>query len=225
MNSRPVESVLIVGAATPVGRSVSQVFAEEGAELLLTDVVSSHLNEISESIAARTGRQPVQQVLRVTDPEDWAAAIEVAEHRFGRLDLVVNAAELDPGVTWQDATADDWSRAVDINLQGVVLGLAASLPALRRSSGCFAVVSVDPAPSSGQVVRAATRAASREFVRLVQEDLTPEVNIVAVVVSEGSESVSGAQVLAALDSVGTRNDSSETRASNSLTGETKHNSR
>lgn len=204
MSASAGKTVLVVGAATPVGRSVSHAFANEGADLVLTDVVSSHLEEVTNSIASHSRKQPRQQLLRVTSAEDWAAAVAVAQEEFGGLDLVVNAAEFDPGENWQDASVDDWTRAIEINFLGVVIGLKATYPALRISSGAFAVVSVDSASTPVQVLRGATREAARAFVGMVQGELAPEIRLATIAVPVGSESGSGSIIVSALGSGATR---------------------
>ncbi|WP_403022773.1 SDR family oxidoreductase [Salinibacterium sp. GXW1014] len=188
--------VLIAGAATPVGRSVAESLADEGAQLVLTDVVDVHLAEVVDSIALRTGRRPEQCLLRVTDPEAWCIAIDDAETRFGRLDIIVNAAEWDPGVSWREAAPEHWSRAVDINLMGVVNGFAAALPALRRSEGSLVIVARDAALTG--VMGASARSAALAFARSVRRDVAPEVTIVTTVVRGDSARLAGSGIVAGL---------------------------
>ncbi|MER2133320.1 MAG: SDR family NAD(P)-dependent oxidoreductase [Arthrobacter sp.] len=199
MGATPAWSVLIVGAATPVGRWVSRALADEGAQLLLTDVTVPHLNEVADEIAERTGRQPARRVLRVTDPNSWSAAIEAAEALFGRLDLIVNAAEFNPAVPWQEAGPDDWSLSLGINLLGVVHGIAAGLPALRRSAGAFIVVAVEPSAPSKPLLSAA-RSGALAFAEAIRSEVAPEVAVAAVAVTEGDEAQAGGRVISEMRS-------------------------
>ncbi|MFJ6651393.1 SDR family oxidoreductase [Microbacterium sp. NPDC091313] len=197
MDANETTVALIVGAATPVGRSVSEALADVGARLLLTDVNDAHLTEVVDDVARRTGRRPERLALRVTDPLQWSRAVDAARDRFGRLDVVVNAAEYDPAVAWEAATADDWSRAIDINLLGVVHGVDATLPALRESAGAFVVV-VSGDRASGPL-RATARAGAAAFVAAIGEGLA-DVHVATAVVSAGSEHRAGGRIVTALRS-------------------------
>ncbi len=195
MDVRGAQVVLVVGAATTVGRSITEALADEGAQLFLTDVVDGHLDDVVERVARRTGRRPERQVLRVTDPDAWGVAVAAVEARFGRLDLVVNAAEWDPGVRWRDAGADQWARAVDINLMGAVHGFTAAVPALRASRGRFLVVACDRPDG---VVGASARSAAITFAQAVGGELAPQVTVVTAVVRDGADGSVGSRIVAAM---------------------------
>ncbi len=121
---------LITGGANGFGRAVGARLREAGAEVVLADIESGP----GEAAAAETGAEFVR--CDVTAPEDSAAAVAAAVERFGGLDL----AFLNAGITTGTGLVDGFDlelyrRAMAVNLDGVVFGLNAVVPAMRERGG------------------------------------------------------------------------------------------
>jgi len=122
---------LVSGAARGIGLAAAQALCAEGAVVVIGDVLDAE-GERAAATLQHDGSQIVYQHLDVTNTADWSAAVALAEARFGRLDILVNNAALFLGLSFEEATFEDWRRMSSVNLDGVVLGIRAALPSLRR---------------------------------------------------------------------------------------------
>ncbi|MBB5851070.1 SDR family NAD(P)-dependent oxidoreductase [Amycolatopsis umgeniensis] len=129
---------LITGATGGIGHATAELFAREGAGLVVTDISQ----DTTEKLAARlraTGAEVLAVRLDVTSPENWSEAIELTRRRFGRLDVLVNIAGVVdwPGV--EETTKDGWDRVVAVNQTGTWLGMKAAMPLLRASGNASVI--------------------------------------------------------------------------------------
>jgi 3alpha(or 20beta)-hydroxysteroid dehydrogenase len=120
---------LISGAARGQGEAEARLFAEEGAELVLGDV----LDDVGEKVVADIGDGAVYVHLDVTRPEDWAGAVRTAGDRFGHLDVLVNNAGILRAAPIERMTLDDYMAVITVNQVGCFLGMQAAIPALREA--------------------------------------------------------------------------------------------
>ncbi len=107
--------VLVTGAASGLGAALTSAFRARGDEVLATDLVAS------EGI----------ERLDITSDADWAAALAVVEQRWGGLDVLVNNAGVAGGGRIELCSLDDWRWITEINLFGVVRGVATFTPMLK----------------------------------------------------------------------------------------------
>lgn len=123
---------LITGATGGIGQATAELFAREGASLVVTDIAQDTTDELAARLKAE-GTDALAVRLDVSSPENWSAAIELTRRRFGRLDVLVNiAGVLDwPGI--EDTTKDAWDRVVAVNQTGTWLGMKTAMPLLRAS--------------------------------------------------------------------------------------------
>jgi NAD(P)-dependent dehydrogenase (short-subunit alcohol dehydrogenase family) len=131
---------LITGAARGIGEAHAQLFAAEGASVVVADV----LVEQGEELAARLqgeGRNAIFQKLDVTSEGDWTAAVSAALARFGTLTTLVNNAAVFNNDGIEKTSLADWNRVIEVNLTGVFLGLKAAMPELEKS-GNGAVINI-----------------------------------------------------------------------------------
>jgi len=122
---------LISGGASGMGRSEAQLFAREGARVIVADLLEKDGQEVAKGIgdAARFVK------LDVTEEAQWQAAIAAAEREFGKLDILVNNAGIS-GTYQPDVTSTEaWDKVMDINAKGVFLGMKHGVPALKRAGG------------------------------------------------------------------------------------------
>jgi len=123
---------LITGSARGQGAAEARRFVEEGARVLVSDVLDAE----GAALAAELGAAARYQHLDVTQERDWEAAVAVAEEAFGALHVLVNNAGIGvPPHPFLDTTLEDHRRTLDVNLHGVWLGMRAAVPAMRRAGG------------------------------------------------------------------------------------------
>jgi len=130
---------LITGATGGIGRATAELFAREGARLVVTDVADDALTALTAELTER-GAEVVSARLNVSSAQEWTNAVELVRERFGRLDVLVNiAGVLDwPGI--EDTREDDWNRVVAVNQTGTWLGMRATMPLLRESGNASVIV-------------------------------------------------------------------------------------
>lgn len=123
---------LVSGAAKGMGASHARALAKAGARVVLADVL---IDQCLANASELGGDLTAAAALDVTSADDWAAAVDVALRRFGRLDILVNNAGilLPNGI---EACSDaDWDRVLAVNLTGAFKGIRAVIPAMREAGG------------------------------------------------------------------------------------------
>jgi cyclopentanol dehydrogenase len=126
---------LISGGARGMGAAEGRLFAREGAQVVLGDVLEVEGKSVEADILAKGGQAAFLR-LDVTNEADWERAVALAVSRFGKLDVLVNNAGVGgPASRVEDTTAEAWDRVMAINAKGVFLGTKAAIPAMRRAGG------------------------------------------------------------------------------------------
>jgi NAD(P)-dependent dehydrogenase (short-subunit alcohol dehydrogenase family) len=120
---------VVTGAASGIGRGLADAFAAEGMRLVLADVEEATLAKAAEEIA-KTGAQVEAIPTDVTSPEQVVALAGGARARFGTVHLVCNNAGVAPIAPVLETSLEDWRWVVNVNLLGVVHGIAAFAPGL-----------------------------------------------------------------------------------------------
>ncbi|KEO52016.1 SDR family oxidoreductase [Thioclava pacifica] len=127
--------VIITGASSGIGEATAKLLAEKGAKLVLGARRTDKLEQIVAEIAAKGG-EAVSQTLDVTDPAQNAAIVALAKERFGRVDAIFLNAGLMPSSPVSALKTDEWKQMVDVNISGVLNGVAAVMPEfLAQKSG------------------------------------------------------------------------------------------
>ncbi len=124
------KSVLITGASRGIGAAAARIFADAGARLVL--MARSH--DALAALAEETGA--VAHAGDVADYGDVAAAVGLAQERFGGLDVLIgNAGVIGPMAPLAEADPAEWARAIDINLKGIHHGMRAAMPVMQAAGG------------------------------------------------------------------------------------------
>ncbi|MGW8374295.1 glucose 1-dehydrogenase [Streptomyces sp. ODS28] len=160
MNSLTGKTVLITGAARGIGAETARRAVTAGAQVVLTDV----LDETGQALAAELGDSARFAHHDVTSEEDWRRVVEYAVAEFGALHGLVNNAGIAMGQPLETVSVEDFRRVVDINLNGVFIGLKAVLPALRRA-GAGSIVNISSAAGLMGLAMTAGYGASKWGVR------------------------------------------------------------
>jgi NADP-dependent 3-hydroxy acid dehydrogenase YdfG len=177
--------VVITGASSGLGAAAARRLAADGAKVVLG---ARRLDRL-QALAAELNLPPEAAVeTDVTDAAQVKALVEAAVELHGRIDVILNNAGLMPHSPLERGKIDDWDRMIDVNLKGVLYGIAAALPHMtRQKSGHIINVSsvAGHKVRQGSAVYAATKAA----VRMLSEGLRLEVkpyNIRTTIISPGA---------------------------------------
>lgn len=119
--------VLITGASSGIGQSTAELLAKKGAKIVLAARRESRLKELADKIN-KAGGQAIYQVTDVTNPEDSKKLVQYAKEKFGKVDAIFLNAGIMPSSPLSALHVEEWESMVDINLKGVLNGLAAVLP-------------------------------------------------------------------------------------------------
>jgi 3alpha(or 20beta)-hydroxysteroid dehydrogenase len=133
------KTILITGAARGQGEAHARRCIDEGANVVLTDV----LDDLGTVLARELGDRAVYTRLDVTSEDDWEAAVTLAVETFGALDGLVNNAGVTAVAPLADVTYEAYRRQVAINQDGVFLGMRAAAPHMGAGGSIVNVSSVD----------------------------------------------------------------------------------
>jgi NADP-dependent 3-hydroxy acid dehydrogenase YdfG len=168
--------VAITGAGRGIGAATARVLAAGGARVVLGSRGGEELAATADAIAA-SGGEVAYQCTDVTRPQDLRALVDLAGRRFGRLDVLASIAGVAVNAPLKSGELDDWNQMIDVNLRGVLHGVAAALPVFRaQGSGHFITVASTAAYKwvPGQAVYAATKSAVRALCEVMRQELAPE---------------------------------------------------
>ncbi|KDR90128.1 oxidoreductase, partial [Agrobacterium tumefaciens GW4] len=127
--------VLITGASSGIGEGIARELAAAGAKLVLGARRMERLQALAEELRGK-GAEVVIQPLNVTDRQSVEAFAEAGRKAFGQVDVIVNNAGIMPLSLMSSLKVDEWDRMIDVNIKGVLYGVAAVLPEMTaRSSG------------------------------------------------------------------------------------------
>ncbi|OBG38872.1 SDR family oxidoreductase [Mycobacterium sp. E3198] len=164
--------VAITGASSGIGEATARLLAERGASVVLGARRAERLDDISHEIRDHGGRV-LTCPTDVTRREDLDRLVGAAVEQFGSLDVLVSNAGIGKIGPVADLDADGWSAMIDVNLRGVLHGIAAALPVFRRQGRGHFVTAVSTAGLK-IVPTMAVYAATKNAVRTVMEGLRQE---------------------------------------------------
>ena len=177
--------VVITGASSGLGEAAARHLAAQGAKLVLG---ARRVDRLCALAAELKLVEAAAVATDVTDAGQVKALVDGAVAIHGRIDVILNNAGLMPHSPLERVRIDDWDRMIDVNLKGVLYGIAAALPHMtrQRSGHIINVSSV-----AGHKVRpgSAVYAATKAAVRMLSEGLRQEVkpyNIRTTIISPGA---------------------------------------
>lgn len=179
--------VVITGASSGLGEAAARHLAALGAPVALGARRVERLRALADELTAAGGKALAMPV-DVTRAADVKRLVDAAVEAYGRIDVMLNNAGLMPHSPLERLKIEDWNRTIDVNIKGVLYGIAAALPYMKaqRSGHIINVASV-----AGHKVRAggAVYSATKTAVRVLSEGLRLEVkayNIRTTVISPGA---------------------------------------
>jgi len=152
---------IVTGGASGIGKALCEELVRRGAIVVVADIHYAEAQSVAASIAARGGRASATR-LDVRQAPDVQALVDLTAKDHGRLDFMFNNAGIGVGGEIRELTLDHWRAAVEINLMGVIHGVAAAYPVMLRQGmghivNIASLAGLIPAPGFGPY--AATKAA------------------------------------------------------------------
>lgn len=164
--------VVITGASSGIGEATALLLAKRGAKVVLGARGLQRL----EALAARIADAGGEAAFIATDVKrraEVAALIKLASDRYGKLDVLINNAAIGPLSPLDELRVGDWEDMIDINIKGVLYGIAAALP-LFRSQGFGHIINTASTAAYRIVPNMAVYAGTKIAVRAVSEGLRQE---------------------------------------------------
>ncbi|MFD9789912.1 SDR family oxidoreductase [Streptomyces sp. NPDC059070] len=166
------KTVLITGASSGIGAATARRLAADGHRVFLGARRTDRLADLVEEIT-REGGTAAFRPLDVTDAADTADFVARARAVFGGVDVLVNNAGVMPLSRLDALRTDDWDRMIDVNVRGVLHGIAAALPVMREQ-GSGHVVNIASVGAYEVSPTAAVYCATKFAVRAISEGLRQE---------------------------------------------------
>ncbi|MGW0197529.1 SDR family oxidoreductase [Nonomuraea sp. NPDC003201] len=166
--------VAITGASSGIGEATARLLAERGAAVVLGARRTERLDKIAREIRDRGGRAVIRAV-DVTAREDLEQLVGMAVTEFGQLDVLVGNAGISKIGPVADLDVAGWSAMIDVNLRGVLHGIAAALPVFREQGQGHLVTTVSTAGlkiTPTMAVYAATKNAVRTLLEGLRQEST-----------------------------------------------------
>jgi NADP-dependent 3-hydroxy acid dehydrogenase YdfG len=164
--------VAITGASSGMGEATALLLAERGAKVVLGARRSDRLEALAARIAA-SGGEAAHARTDVRRRDDLSDLVTLACERYGTLDVLVNNAGVMPISPLDDLRVEDWEAMIDVNIKGVLYGIAAALPVFRRQgSGHF--VNIASVSAFRVVPNQSVYAGTKMAVRAISEGLRQE---------------------------------------------------
>ena len=161
--------IAITGASSGIGAATAELLAARGAHVVL----GARREEPLRALAERIGANATYRVTDVRERADVEALVALARERHGRLDVLINNAGVGPISRLDALRVEDWDAMIDINLKGVLYGIAAALPVFdEQRSGHLVITSSTAAHRI--VPTMAVYAATKTAVNVVAEGLRQE---------------------------------------------------
>ncbi len=185
--------VIVTGASRGIGKGIAQLFAKEGAKLVLVGRDENALNLVTENLT-KEGTQVLRVRADVSSSEDIQRVIEETLARYGRIDVLCHNAGIYPHSRLENMTLEQWQKVIDVNLTGTFLAVKACIPTMKaQGGGKIVITSSISGPQTalpGYSHYTASKGGVAGFIRTAAVELAKyKININAVepgnIISEG----------------------------------------
>ncbi len=196
--------VLVTGASSGIGEATALRLAGEGHHVVLGARRTNRLEEVVSIIVGRGGRAEARE-LDVTSRTSVAEVVDQVVEQHGRLDVIVNNAGVMPLSRLDALLVEEWDRMVDVNVRGLLHGIAAVLPHFGRQGGGHVVTTASVGAyqvSPTAAVYCATKFAAWAITEGLRQESDPSIRVTTispgVVTSELADSISDPGAKAAM---------------------------
>jgi len=179
--------VVVTGASSGLGEATARLLSAQGATVVLGARRADRLQSLAKDLESRGGKA-LALTTDVTRREQVKALVDSAVQAYGRIDVMINNAGLMPQAALERLKVDEWEQMIDVNIKGVLYGIAAALPHMQRQkAGHFINVSsvAGHRVGPGFAVYAATKYAVRALSEGLRQEVKPY-NIRTTVISPGA---------------------------------------
>lgn len=164
--------VVITGASSGIGEATARSLAQQGAKVVLGARRTERLEILAADIRAQGGVAEYQAV-DVRQQAQVQALVDFAREKFGRVDVIINNAGVMPLSVMEELKVDEWERMIDVNIKGVLYGIAAGLP-LMKKQGFGHFINISSIGGHAVYPTAAVYCATKYAVRAISEGLRQE---------------------------------------------------
>jgi len=179
--------VVITGASSGLGEAAARHLSAQGAPVVLGARRVERLRSLADELSRRGGKALAVE-MDVSNCDQVKKLVEAAVQTYGRIDVMLNNAGLMPQAPLELLKIDEWDRMIDVNIKGVLYGIAAALPYMKQQkSGHLINVSsvAGHKVGPGFAVYAATKFAVRALSEGLRQEVKPY-NIRTTVISPGA---------------------------------------
>ncbi|GLQ45343.1 oxidoreductase [Dyella lipolytica] len=179
--------VVITGASSGLGEATARMLASQGASIVLGARRADRIQALAAELSA-SGAKALAVQTDVTDVEQVKRLVDAAVQTYGRVDVILNNAGLMPHSPLERGKVEDWNRTIDVNIKGVLYGIAAALPYMKEQKSGH-IINVSSVAGHKVGPASAVYAATKTAVRVISEGLRQEVkpyNIRTTVISPGA---------------------------------------
>lgn len=164
------KAVIVTGAGQGIGRAIATKLDAEGAALVVTDIDAEAARQTADSLGGAT----ISMHTDITSAESVREMVATAHERYGRIDVLVNNAGWDKGEPFVDSAREDWDRAIQVNLYGVLNTCHTVLPVMiEQGHGTVVNLGSDAGRvgSAGEAVYSAAKGGVIAFTKTIAREM------------------------------------------------------
>lgn len=180
------KSIIITGASSGIGEATARMLADRGAKLMLAARREERLDKLASEIEAAGGTATYRTV-DVTQRSQVEALAQATLEQYGKINVLINNAGIMPLSRLDQLLVDEWERTVDINIKGVLYGIAAVLPHMQKAQSGH-IVNLSSVAGHRVFPAGAVYCGTKYAVRAISEGLRQEVgeHIRCTIISPGA---------------------------------------
>lgn len=179
--------IIVTGASSGIGESTVRLLAQKGAKVVLAARRTNLMQEIVNDIKQEGGEAAFIGA-EVTSPEDMKRLAQFAIEQYGRIDVLVNNAGYQQLSLLNELKIEEWNKAIDVNIKGVLYAIAAVLPTMREQKSGH-IINISSVMGHKVIPTTTVYSATKSAVRAISEGLrqeeSPESNIRSTIISPG----------------------------------------
>jgi len=179
--------VVITGGSSGLGEASARLLSAQGASIVLGARRKDRIEALAAELTGKGGKA-IALTTDVTGREQVQKLVDAAVHSYGRIDVIINNAGLMPQSLLEHLKVDEWDQMIDVNIKGVLYGIAAALPYMQKQKAGH-IINVSSVAGHKVGPGSSVYAATKHAVRALSEGLRQEVkpyNIRTTIISPGA---------------------------------------